>query len=268
MNKYNKKANVDQDDYLTFPIILLSDNNLDIKERLRNVICYCLYERYLKIPSNYNTDKAKREALIELNKKVTLNPVRIEHCNESKYFDIGEVLFNSIPSSSVKTSIKKKIIWEFRFDNSKHSECNVIELIAFAALRSIIQRQKYKKLTHDYLLSRMAGSNTVIDTLPDWLVKYRNRHHIDNLKKQLQLNWGLKIPTIKGIRGIYVSFECTLDSLSLIAEKNKRKNKLKELALKKHEAHQKALKAIQAGNSIKTPPTTSYGLQLPQLKHI
>jgi hypothetical protein len=151
------------------------------------------------------------------------------------------MLFDSIPEDSPKASIKRHLVSEY-LEQSK-SEFQIVCFLAFAAIKSIIQRQGVKKITKGYLLSRMAGYNGVSETLPDWIKKYGVRHNMDKIKQELQLNWGLNLYGIH-TRGFYVSFKMDLDELAIYAEKKKKSNKIKILKQKKQQARIKALEHL------------------------
>jgi hypothetical protein len=55
-----------------------------------------------------------------------------------------------------KTSITKKMLIDF--NKNEKEEFEVVTFLAFAAIKSILQRQKCTKITNKYLLGRMAGN--------------------------------------------------------------------------------------------------------------
>ena len=96
----------------------------------------------------------------------------------------GEMLYNSIPTNSPKTSILKDTLEEF-WNIINKTEFEIVVFIAFAAIRSILQRQPYTKITNEYLIGRMAGNSKAGEPIPDRLFKYNKRHQLDKIKMEL-----------------------------------------------------------------------------------
>jgi hypothetical protein len=152
-------------------------------------------------------------------------------------FRRGKRLYDKTPSKCPKTSINVDILFDF-YKNNK-SDFEVVTFLAFAAIRSILQKQAYSKITNQYLLSRMAGGTSKDADLPDCLIPYNNRYQLDKIKTELQLHWGLKLYG-NHTRGFYVSFSMDLEDLVYHAEKNRKAYQERQLKNQKKEAAIKA----------------------------
>ena len=98
------------------------------------------------------------------------------------------------------------------------------------ALKSIIGKKPYIKITNDYLLARMFGYSSVIELEKDCtaeLCKYSTRYHLDKVKTKLESSFGLKLYGQK-TRGFYVSFKLSLIDLVYYAELKRESRKEKE----------------------------------------
>lgn len=217
--------------YLTFPIILLKDGLNDIKKCISNAMDYCLYDEInrQKIAYSYNPIND------------ALNKLSIKFGNVNYSIDIGQMLFDSIDLKAPKTSINLEMMFDFY--KNKKSEFEIVCFLAFSALKSIIQTQELKKITNEYLLSRMSGNSKTGEDINHLLLKYTSRYQLNKIKDELQLNWGLKYYAIK-TRGFYVSFTVDIETLALIAERKNKKYKLKQIKERTKEASIKAKERI------------------------
>ena len=219
-------------DYLTFPIVILKDSIKNIKQAANNAMFYCLYD-YCKDKQGTQTNLIKEAE----------KHFEIVYSNKKEAYDTGKILYDCVPDKCPKTSIRKDTIFDF-YKNNK-TEFEVITFLAFAALRSILQRQPYTKITNEYLIGRMAGNSTAGEPLPNDLFKYNNRYQLDKIKLELQLSWGLKLYSYKN-RGYYVSFSLEIFQLIKCAELKRKSRKEKELKQKKDDARKAVLVAINA----------------------
>jgi len=132
-----------------------------------------------------------------------------------------------------KTSMATTIIWDYR--NNEKSEFQVASLMAFAAIRSILQVKAHCKTNKSLILARMFGYNTIkaMEAEPPcpYRDKYRKRWHMDKLIRELEHNWGLKTFS-DHCRGMYVAFG-KVDYKTLARVHEEKKIKTKEIALRK-----------------------------------
>ena len=199
--------------YFNFPIVLLEGFLIDHKKCLNNILDYAMYAYCEK----YDTDDVKRAARFL---GVTLG-------NEFRTYHNGNELFDSIPEGLPKVGISADIFFDY-YKNEK-SEFQKVTLLAFLAIKSVLQNKSYCKLNNNYLFARMDGKSHSIKNdseLSKELLKYKNDYRSVKIKDELKLNWGLKY--YGKSRGFYVSFKMSLEDLIFQVEKNKKSNRLKE----------------------------------------
>ncbi len=199
--------------YFNFPIVLLEGFLIDHKKCLNNILDYAMYAYCEK----YDTDDVKRAARFL---GVTLG-------NEFRTYHNGNELFDSIPEGLPKVGISTDIFFDY-YKNEK-SEFQKVTLLAFLAIKSVLQNKSYCKLNNNYLFARMDGKSHSIKNdseLSKELLKYKNDYRSVKIKDELKLNWGLK--HYGKSRGFYVSFKMSLEDLIFQVEKNKKSNRLKE----------------------------------------
>ncbi|MBK6936360.1 MAG: hypothetical protein IPH18_05365 [Chitinophagaceae bacterium] len=81
------------------------------------------------------------------------------------------MLYKSLPPKSPKTSINTEMIFDC-YKNEK-SEFEIVAFLAFAAIRSILQKQSYSKITNEYLIGRMSGNSGKGEPINLGLIKYK-----------------------------------------------------------------------------------------------
>lgn len=226
-----RAANMSKPIYLTFPIILLNNGITDIKECMSNAMDYCLYDEILR--------QQRSGSYNPINDAFDKLPIK--WYNEKKSIKNGQLLFDSIDENAPKTSINFDMIFDIY--KNKKSEFEIVCFIAFSAIKSIIQKQKFKKITNEYLLSRMSGYSKTCKDINPLLKKYASRYQLTKIKEELQLSWGLKYYAVK-TRGFYVSFAMPLNTLAIMAERNNRKYKLKKLDNEIKEARMRAIEQV------------------------
>ncbi len=218
--------------YINFPInILMNSDVSNISNRCNFILQYSCYE-YSKRPELSSLNFARRIAAAEKYYNVPFS--------EDDY-EQGYAVFhmysnsNSKPNKFPKSGISVSMLLNFR-DNPKN-DFEVESFLGFCAIRSILQKQPYFKLTKDYLVARMAGMSTMSEhtIANDNITKYQKRHHFSKLIKELSDHWGLKTYA-NYTYGIYVSFSMTRFELGIIAEEHKKRNKaIREAKSRKEE---------------------------------
>jgi len=204
----------DNKKYFNFPIVLLEGFLIDHKKCLNDIIDYAMYAYCEK----YDTDDVKRAARFF---GVTLG-------NEFSTYRNGNELFDSVPEGLPKVGISKEIFFDY-YKNEK-TEFQNVTLLAFLAIKSVLQNKAYCKLDNNYLFARMDGKSHTIKNdseLSKELLKYKNEYQSVKIKNELKLNWGL-IHYAYYTRGFYVSLKMSLEDLIFQVEKKKKSNKLKE----------------------------------------
>jgi len=194
--------------YFNFPIILLEGFLNDSNTCLINIIDYSLYKFSVKTECYIDKESFRNSA--------DYFEVTLSHCEDS--YENGKALYDSIDERTPKASIEVKL-WTDFYKNHK-TDFEKVCLLAFIALRSIIGRKPYCKTTNNYLLARMDGKSKTVksdDELSAQILRYSTRRKLDNIKKELQLNWHLRYLSNYN-RGFYISFTLKLGKLAEIAE--------------------------------------------------
>jgi hypothetical protein len=218
--------------YFNFPIVLLQGFLVNDKKCLNDIFDYAIYAYCY----NYNTDDIKQAARFF---GVTMG-------NEKKTFQDGNDLFDSIQEGTPKVGINKEIFFDY-YKNEK-TEFQKVTLLAFLAIRSILQNKSYCKMDNNYLFARMDGKSHSVKNdseLSPELLRYKNEYQAKKIKNELILNWNL-IHYAYFTRGFYVSFKMPLEDLIFQVEKKKKSNQLKEQKEKEKAARIAALKRLNS----------------------
>lgn len=205
--------------YFNFPIVLLKGFLIDHNKCLNNILDYAMYDYCVK----YDTDDVKRAARF----------FGVSLGNEFRTYRNGNELFDSVPEGLPKVGISKEIFFDY-YKNEK-SEFQKVTLLAFLAIKSVLQNKSYCKLDNNYLFARMDGKSHSIKNdseLSKELLKFKNEYQSVKIKNEIKLNWGL-VHYAYYTRGFYVSFKMSLEDLIFQVEKKKKSNQLKEQ--KEHE---------------------------------
>lgn len=111
----------------------------------------------------------------------------------------------------------------FDYRDSEKNEFDIVQLLAFVSINSIIGLKSFAKTNKGFILKRMFGEN-INDEI---LSKYEKRHHWEKLLFQLQLNWNINVYSNR-TRGIWVSIgkKYPLQKLIEHAENVKAKNSI------------------------------------------
>ena len=177
--------------------------------------------------------------------------------NKEQCAKVAKDIRKRIPKAEPMPMINPKFLFEFR-DKDK-TEYDLIQLVGFIAVKSILGVKKYAKTNKAHIVCRMLGYSSVKhipDTLTanikDLLHKYSQRYHIDKLILQLELNWNV-LTYSNNLRGMYVAIsnKTTIEQLALIAETQKQKHKVEALKRAKNEAKEKALQQLNKGQQLK-----------------
>ncbi len=220
--------------YIYFPIWLLELYTGDIQLLCFEISCFIGYEKTLKLHKGDEIQKMEAAGKY----------YNFEYYNTEHSYENGKSYYETCPYLTPKVCIDKKILSQFiELDKSEfEGHC----LLAYFALRSILQKQPYKRITNNYLLSRMSGKPNVdnIENLPKDLLLYSKRYHIDKLKLELQRSWGVKFYSLKN-HGYYVSI--VLDKKTLIkkAEELRKRNQQLKFKLEQESLLKEALEEIK-----------------------
>lgn len=214
--------------YFNFPIVLLNGFLRNDREALSNIFDFAIYENSL------NYDCGELESIRKACKYFGVKAGNIEST-----FENGKLLFESIPQNTPKAGLKLELFFEYY--KTEKTEFEKICLLGFLAIKSILQKQPYTKITNKYFLSRMDGKTKSVkdySELSAEILKYANEYQIKKIKYELIFNWGLEHYS-RYTRGFYVSFSLDLETLIYHAEKRrltthkKQRIEQEKLALKK-----------------------------------
>jgi len=132
--------------YFNFPIYFLKDFMINpIEAVLSPILYYALYEHSQNLEEGSDIDKLNSSAKYF---NVTMGDAKYVHKK-------GEKLNNDEIIGYPKVGINTNIYWDYR-DNYK-SEFEKISLLAFLAIKSILQQKAYCKIGNKYWLARMDG---------------------------------------------------------------------------------------------------------------
>ncbi|WP_162419231.1 hypothetical protein [Cyclobacterium roseum] len=140
------------------------------------------------------------------------------------------------------TGMKVSVLQRYKYEHV--SERQVVCLLGYLALKSIIGNKAYSKTTNQFWLSRMAGEIKAIeadilsDIAPE-VSEMNTRRKLERLRNDLIDGWGLSYYG-KATRGFYVSFSMPLEDLIFQVEKKRKATKEKARKIRENEAIKKA----------------------------
>jgi len=216
--------------YFNFPIELLSDFLNDSFKVLNNIFDYALYSHSLNLVFGDELEGMRASEKF----------FRVTCSNHKKSLINGKKLFNSIRPHSPMVGINFTIFWDY-YKNDK-SEFDKVCLLAFLAIKSILNKKPYCKIDNRFLLARMDGKAKSCDfeALSPLVKKYANEYQTKKIKYQLSDSWNLKTYS-RYTRGFYVSFSLNISELIYEAEKRRKSVKEKQNKLLQSEAVKNAL---------------------------
>lgn len=227
----------DKTKYLNFPIFLIEDLMIDKDRALKNILYCGIYSHSLKFDKGDDYEKFLSSA------KYYNTLLGGDKRAKQKKFETGRDLYNKYISYPI-TGLNIEIFWDY-YKNDK-TEFEVICLVAYLALKSIIGRKPYCKVTNGYLWARMCGFRHSIDDVNQLLPhikKYANEYQTVKIKKTLRDDWGMRTYS-RYTRGFYISFTIELDSLVFEAEKRRKITKEKQYRELEKIAIQKAMNRL------------------------
>ena len=232
--------------YFTFPIVLLKILHEDHRSFADNAIWWTVY----------NYAETKLHGLSERERvEMALSKYGVSTEDLAGWIRHAKRIHRSIEGSKVMTSIEKRTLFDF-LENDK-SDAEVNELLAFAALRSIIGKKPYCKITDNYWLSRMAGEERTVkdlDQLPDRIKRLSSEYQLKKLKGSLRDHWHLKYYG-RYTRGWYATFnpEWSLERLIQQVELKRKSNLEKKYREDQKTAVRNVLRKIWGTPNTTTP---------------
>jgi len=162
----------------------------------------------------------------------------------------GKEILKMVQPAEPLPMVNKKLLFDFR-DNEK-SEFDLIQFLAFIAIKSILGKRTCVKTNKMHIICRMFGYSSckhlpekMPSNVKELFSKYSHRYHIDRVIQSLELNWNV-LTYSSNLRGMYVAMgdKINLENLVLIAETKKQKNRIENLKMKKIAAKTKALQQL------------------------
>lgn len=219
--------------YLNIPVPMLKELHTNSGSFFNNVFDVGIYN-YSKTLKG-SGEKGYRDALKFLN---------ITQENHKHGISNAIQILRVMPSKCPIVGIEKEMLFDF-YKNEK-SDFDIKCLAAFLGIRSILGTKQLCKTNKAMIHARMFGYITTKE-MPEKLTpienKYKVRWHMDKILVELQANWFLKLIS-NHQRGMYVSFDCTLDELALKSEESKQLSKIKQLREMKQKAIENAKKQL------------------------
>ena len=224
--------------YFNFPIYFLKDFMINpIKDTLSPILNYALYEHSQKLEEGSGIDKLKSSAKYF---NVSMGDDKLLHKEGEKLVE-GEII--GYPKAGINT----KTYWDYR-DNYK-SEFDKVSLLAFLAIKSILQQKAYCKIGNKFWLARMDGkaSSCEFEELSPAIRKYSTEYQIRKIKNSLVDNWNL-VTYSRYNRGFYISLKLPLEKLAFEAEKQRANVKNKKRKAEIKQAYLNAMKRLNGQN--------------------
>lgn len=266
-----------RDVFFNFPVTLLRGFTNDQKrpEVLRHILYYATYVKALAIEnanSNsgmmgfneledallrfdesagyllWDVKQPKSESNWESDKIVYSNKW---HFNNEETWEkairIGGRLYRE-NRGKARTGISRTVFWDYY--NNEKSQWQIIELLGYLAIKSIVGKQPSRKVGEKLLKARMSGLHAIKDGAIDSSIEeFLTESKMRSLKTRLCLNWGMKKSPTKA-RGFWVSMgnKTSLVGLIISSKVNSRKNKIKRLKEQEREALRKAEEYLKKKN--------------------
>lgn len=220
---------------------ILKSNQEGKKDFLSNLLYYSLYGHSIFIEDLNQYEETEEERF-----KRSASWLNVKLANVDYALSRGKQLHSKYRNSKVYTGLNTDIFWDF-YKNDKTDyiwEC----LFTFLALKSIIGKKQYAKTNNQMMFTRMAGKEKVKDYQALKGFDF-TRYHLDKIKTELQINWGLKYYS-RYTKGFYVGFDIDLKELVFEAEKRKESMKINLLKESKKSALNIALEKIKVSTTL------------------
>mgnify|MGYP005751759431 CR=1 FL=1 len=231
-----------RDKYLNFPIQMLEGFMIDTEYCLFQILGYAIYDTVY-------SENAIYDSCDEFWEKTEIWADSL-HKREQELLVAGESWYNRISRLEKNppfVGIRTDLFLDFYEHES--SEFEKICLLAFLAMRSIIGKASYKRMTVRYLICRMSGFPGIEVDMADppeeiihWMGSESKRKRIySNLKKRYKMIKAYKA------NGIICSFKLSQTELEKVLRENRDK-RIKSNKSKERIAWEQAQKQFEAKN--------------------
>lgn len=219
--------------YYQFPIPLLKTLFTDSHATLKLIKAYGIYQ--------YVTTTGIMSYGLERCFELVAKSLNIQNTIDELYdlYVLATQVKDSLQPGFSMAMVNVKIVEDYYNNHSSKKEFDYACFAAFAGIRSIIGIKDSVLANKSHVHARMFGKNSVKEwkVLDDQTKIYENqlqrkyliRYHMDKVLTELQLNWHLKLNGTER-RGFILSFKLSLFDLIHHDLKNKKANKVKQLA--------------------------------------
>lgn len=228
----------DESKYFNFPVQLLDGFLIDHEECLINILHYAIYDH-----AENKLEEGEIEERIIDSAAFLMVEIPFEHWGHVE--QNGEELYNKYSDGSPKVGISRSVYWDFR--TNYKTDFEKVTLLALLALKSIVQKKAYCKVTNHFILSRMDGKAGAVksnEELSLEVQKYANEYQLKKIKYELSENWNLNYYG-RYTRGFYVSFKMELVDLIYQVEKKRKARQVNQHKEKQKTALQCALEKLK-----------------------
>lgn len=204
--------------FFNFPVELVKGMIQNRKATLEKIATYCVFrhhEDYMTL--GYDEKKFQESARY----------FGITFANLEYSYILGDQLYDEILPGGPIMGLNMELFWDFYYNHKTDFE--IITLLGFLSVKSILGRRKYCKIYKDFLFSRMDGNRGKVAEfkLSPSIKKYSSRHFYRKLKETLENGWGL-LEFSHRTRGSYISFDSRMNLRQLISEACRGKKDLAE----------------------------------------
>lgn len=207
------------DNYFNFPIVLLQGFMSDSRKCLYDVFSYCVFD----FMQNNSEDEMKEF-------------FGISKYNKNRVLQYGKQLYDSINNEAF-TGLSVSLFWQFY--NEYKTDMDKITLLAYLAIKSIVGKRPFAKVTNQNLIySRMAGYTHIQGALPEEILAYCTRRKFENIKTDLKEYYNVSFYAYY-TRGRYISTQLDFETLCKVAEKQRLTNRMRQQKLAEKEARER-----------------------------
>ena len=216
-----------------------------VKAFCDSIMYYYAYSKWVEVNGNITTNDFQEY------RKFVREECKINLGNPKDSFSDGLQLYKKYYSKNTPfVGIENNMLFDIY--NNEKTEFEIVCLMAFLALRSIIGHKEYARTNFDLMFARMlgfasaknVGNSKVLDS---YKTRYKRTKIIDTLKK----DWHLSFYSAKdGLRGFYVSFDMSYFDLCKIAESKRKSFIMKAMKEDEKKAKAEALKELKENKSL------------------
>lgn len=207
------------DNYFNFPIVLLQGFMSDSRKCLYDVFSYCVFD----FMQNNSEDEMKEF-------------FGISKYNKDRVLQYGKQLYDSINNEAF-TGLSVSLFWQFY--NEYKTDMDKITLLAYLAIKSIVGKRPFAKVTNQNLIyRRMAGYTHIQGALPEEILAYCTRRKFENIKTDLKEYYNVSFYAYY-TRGRYISTQLDFETLCKVAEKQRLTNRMRQQKLAEKEARER-----------------------------